>query len=158
MKMRSETQALHLVRVMQNHIQNPSYELALSPVMVPKKKLKQLSVNDLLLSGFETLELILIDGDTICANIALQKIDNLYKTEIIDLRQDSIEQSDSKKYKTIKISFGTVQSKVLEAGKMIDISQIDLESVKLVQRNKTIAEGSLVIVDGEIAIQIERVS
>ena len=156
--MRSETQALHLVRVMQKHIQNPSYELALSPVMIPKKKLKQLSVNDLLLTGFETLELVLIDGDTICANIALKKIDNLYKTEIIDLRQDSIEQSDSKKYKTIKISFGTVQSKVLEAGKMIDISQIDLESVKLVQKNKTIAAGSLAIVDGEIAIQIERVS
>ena len=43
---------------------------------------------------------------------------------------------------------------------MIDDSeiQIDLESVKLVQKNKTIAEGSLVMVDDEIAIQIERVS
>jgi hypothetical protein len=158
MKMKTETQALHLARIMQKHIQKPSYELAFPLVMVPKKKLKKLSVDDLLLSGVDRLEFILIDGDTICANTQLKKFENSYKTEILNLLKDSVEQDNSKKYEILKFSFGTVQSKVLEPGHRIDITHIDLETVKLVLKDKTIAEGSLVIVDEEIAVQIKRVN
>lgn len=157
MKMKSETQALHLARIMQRHIQTPSYELALPLVMVPKKKLKKLSEDDLFLSGFDSMEFIMIDGDTIYAEMKLKKMKNTYETEIVDVREDTIEKSNSKKYEILKISFGSVQSKRLELGEMIDIGDIDLQTVKLVLKEKTIAEGSLVIVDDEIAIQIKRV-
>lgn len=156
--MKSETQALHLARIMQRHIQNPSYELALPLVEVSKKKLKKLSVDDVLLSGFDRLEFILIDGDKICANIQLKKHENSYEIEISNLPKDTIKSNDSKKYKTLKISFGTVQSKAMEIGQKIDITHIDLDRVKLVLKDKTIAEGSLVIVDEEIAVQIKRVN
>ena len=155
--MKSETQALHLARVMQRHVQNPSYELALPLVMVPKKKLKKLSEGDLLLSGFDRLEFILIDGDTICAEMKLNQLENRYKTEIVSVRQDTIKQYDSKKYEILKITFGSLQSKRVALGEIIDIAHIDLETVKLVLKEKTIAEGSLVMVDEEIAIQIKSV-
>ena len=156
--MKSETQALHLTRMMQRHIQSPNYELALPVVMVSKKKLKKLSVDDLLLSGFDRLDLILLDGDTVCADMQLKKMENVYKTEIVHLREDTVESSNSKKYETLKISFGRVQSKILEPEQMIDITHIDLETVKLVLKDKTIAEGSLVMVDKELAVQIKRVN
>ena len=158
MKMKSETQALHLARVMQRHVQNPSYELALSLVMVPKKKLKKLSEGDLFLSGFDRLEFILIDGDSICAEVKLNKVENRYEAEIVNVRQNTIKQYDRKKYEILKISFGSLQSKRVALGEMIDIAHIDLETVKLVLKEKTIAEGSLVMVDEEIAIEIKRVN
>jgi hypothetical protein len=157
MKMKNETQALHLARMMQRHIHTPSYELALPSVMVQSKKLKKLSVDDVLLTGFDRYELFLIDSDTICANIKLNQMENTSRIEITKLMQETIEQSDSKKYEVLNISFGTVQSQVLELGHTIDITHIDLEKVTLVSKAKMIAEGSLVIVDDEIAIQIKKV-
>jgi hypothetical protein len=157
MKMKRETQALHLAKIMQDHIKGPSYEFALPLVMVSNKKLKKLSVDNVLLTGFDTLDCILIDEDEICANLQLKKVQNLYSTEIIDLQRSPIESSDSKKYEILKFSFGRVHSKVLEPGQIIDITHLDLESVDLVLNDQTIAEGSLVNVDDEIAIKIKRV-
>ena len=81
-----------------------------------------------------------------------------HRVEIIDVLEDTIKQYDSKKYKTLKISFGTVQSKALEIGSTIDITDVDLEKVTLMSEGKQIAEGSLVNVDEEIAIQIKKVN
>jgi len=155
--MKSEAQAFRLAKMMQNHADYPKYELALPLIMVRSNKLKRLSVEDVLLVGFDTLEFLLIDGDTICANIRLKQKGNMYGAEIINLKTDTIEPINSKKYKILNISFGTVQTKELEVGIMIDITHIDLEKVKLVLAGETIAEGSLVNVDEEIAIKIKKV-
>ena len=156
--MKHETQALHLAKMMQKHIPYKTYELTLPFIMVRNNKLKKLSVNDILLIGVDKLELLLMDGNTICANMQLRTMETMHGTEIIHLEKDTIEQSDSKKYKTVKISFGTVQSKELEIGSTIDITHVDLENVTLVAEGKMIAEGSLVNVDEEIAIQIKKVN
>ena len=156
--MKHETQALHLAKMMQKHTRYPTYEITLPLVTVRSSKLKKLSVDDVLLIGFDRLEFLLFDGDTICANMRLKPMGNAHGAEIVDSTQDTIKQSDSKKYKTLKISFGTVQSKVLEIGSTIDITHVDLEKVSLVLERKTIAEGSLVNVDEEIAIQIKKVN
>lgn len=78
--------------------------------------------------------------------------------EIVDIIEDTIKRYDSKKYKILKISFGTVQSKALKLGSTIDIADVDLEQVTLVSEGKPIAEGSLVNIDEEIAIQIKKVN
>lgn len=83
---------------------------------------------------------------------------NTYEAEIVDILEDTIKQYDNKKYKVLKISFGTVQSKALKPGSTIDITDVDLEQVTLVSEGKPIAEGSLVNVDEEIAIQIKKVN
>lgn len=156
--MKRETQALHLARMMQGHIQYPRYELTLQKVMVSNKKLKKLSVDDVLLTGLKRLELSLLDEEGICANIQLKKLENNYVTEIFDLPKETINSYDSKKYEVLNISFGQVQCKRLEIGQMIDITHIDLTKVKLVLKDKIIAKGSLAILDQEIAVQIERVN
>jgi hypothetical protein len=156
--MKHETQALHLARMMQKHVSYPTYELTLPLVRVQSNKLKKLNENDLLLTGIDRLELLLMNGNTIYATMRLRPMKNMHGAEIIHLDEDTIEQSDSKKYKILKISFGTVQSKALEIGSTIDITHIDLEKVTLVSEDKMIAEGSLVNVDEEIAIQIKKVN
>lgn len=78
--------------------------------------------------------------------------------EIVDLYKESIKQLDSKKYKILKISFGTVQGKALKIGATVDISGVDFEQVALLSEGKPIAEGTLVNVDEEIAIQIKKVN
>jgi len=155
--MKSENQALRLAKMMQNHTRYPTYELALPLVVVRSNKLKKLSVDDVLLMGFDALEFLLIDGDTICANMVLKQMGNMYGTKIVYLAKNTIRENDSTKYKTLKLSFGTVQSKALEVGRTIDITHIDLEKVTLVLEGENIAEGSLINVDEEIAIQIKKV-
>jgi len=156
--MKHETQALHLAEMMQKHLPYKRYELTLPLVTVRSNKLKNLSLNDLLLTGFDRLELLLMDGNRIYATMRLRSIQNVYGAEIVDISKESIKQIDSKKYKTLKISFGSVQSKALKIGSTIDITGVDLEQVILVSEGKPIAEGSLVNVDEEIAIQIKKVN
>ncbi len=156
--MKHETQALRLAKMMQKHITYPTYDLTLPLVMVRSSKFKKLSLNDILLTGFDRLQLLLMNGETICAKIRLKPMHNTYGPEIVHIVEDTIKQPDSKKYKMLKISFGTVQSKALEIGSTMDITHLDLEKVTLVSEGKIIAEGSLVNVDEEIAIQIKKVN
>ena len=156
--MKHETQALHLAKMMQKHVCYPTYDLTLPLVTVRRNKLKKLNENDLLLIGVDRLELLLMNGNTIYATMRLRMMKNAHGAEIVHVAEDTIEQSDSKKYKILKISFGTVQSKALEIGSTIDITHVDLEKVTLVSEGKKIAEGSLVNVDEEIAIQIKKVN
>ena len=129
--MKHETQALHLARMMQKHVSYPTYELTLPLVKIQSNKLKKLNENDLLLTGIDRLELLLMNGNTIYATMRLRPMKNMHRAEIIHLAEDTIEQPDSKKYKILKISFGTVQSKALEIGSTIDITHVDLEKVNL---------------------------
>ncbi|UPT78386.1 hypothetical protein MN086_04375 [Sulfurovum sp. XGS-02] len=156
--MKHETQAFHLAKMMQKHLSCPTYDLTLPLVAVRSNKLKKLSLNDILLTGFNRLELLLMNGETICAKIRLRPMQNTHVSEIVYIVDDTIKQLDSKKYKMLKISFGTVQSKALEIGSTIDITHLDLGKVTLVSESKMIAEGSLVNVDEEIAIQIKKVN
>lgn len=156
--MKGETQALHLAQMMQKHIQNPSYELILPLVMIQSKKLKKLSVDDVLLTDFDRLDFSLIDGDTVCANMRLKHMKKRQIAEIIDLNQNTIKQYNTKKYDTFKISFGKIQNKGLKVGDVIDLSDVDLEKVTLESKGETIAEGFLVNVNNKIAIQIKKVN
>ena len=156
--MKNETQAIHLAKMMQRHIHTANYELALPSVMIPRKKLKKLSVDYVLLTGFDKLEFNLIDKDTICANIQLKQSEKESRFEVTELTKEPIKQPDSKKYKVLNFFFGTVKSRGLELGSTIDITHLDIEKVSLVSEGEIIAEGSLVNVDEEIAIQIKKVN
>ena len=56
----------------------------------------------------------------------------------------------------IEIALGDEREANAETA-FVDIAEIDLGKVTLVSKDKTVAEGSLVIVDKEIAIAIEKV-
>jgi len=155
--MRGRTQANHLEKMMQKHKLYPEYELAFSPIQVKKNSLKKLSKGDILLLGLDSLKMILVEEGGIRANVVIKKIENSSKIKIIQLNRSMIEQSDSKKYETVKISLGMIQIRKLEIGHNIGVTSLNLQEVTLVVEDKNIAKGSLVSVDEEIAVQIDEV-
>ncbi len=155
--MKGETQAIHLEKMMQKHKLYPEYELALSPIEVKKNSIKKLTKGEVFLLGLDSLNLILIEEGEICANAVIKKSENSSKLKIIQLKRSTIEQGDSKKYETIKISFGMIQVRKLEIGHTIGITSLNLQEVTLVVDDENIAKGSLANVDEEIALQIDEV-
>lgn len=156
--MKREDQALRLTQMMQNKVTvYPSYELALPLVEVGHAKLKKLSVDDIVLLGFDDLIFLLIDNEYVCAEMAVKMIGGSAYLEIINIDKKSVVSSNSKKYKILKISFGKLQIRKLDVGYRIDITQRPLQNLTLMVEGKNYASGSLINVNGELAVKIEKV-
>jgi len=156
--MRGETQSLHLVKMMQKRKLYPEYELILPFLLVKKNSIKKLSKGDILLVGDDRLNLKLLKDDGSFANVEIEESENSRKIKIIDIQIDTGLSDHSKKYEIVKCSFGFLQSRIFEVDHKIDISSVNLKKVNLIIKNKKVAEGSLVNVDEEIAIEITKVS
>ena len=156
--MKHENQALHLAQMMQDRVTAyPSYELVLPFVEVVRTKLKKLSVDNIVLLGLDNLAFVLMKDEYICATLALKMIENRSYLEIINIDKYPAKSYDSKKYQTLKISLGKLQSRKLDIGYKIDITQRSLHDVTVIVEGNIYASGSLVNVDGELAVKIEKV-
>lgn len=156
--MRGETQSVRLAKMMQKHKLYPEYELALPFLLVKKKSLKKLSKADVFLLGDASLNLKLLQEDDLFGNVKIEESENSRKIKIINIEKQTEIPTHSKKYEILKCSFDFLQSRVFEVGHKIDISSIDLGKVNLLIENKKLAEGKLVNVDEEIAIEITKVN
>ena len=155
--MNGETQANRLAQLMQKKGYLPSYALALPLVSIRSSSLKKLESGDILLLGLNSLECVLIDDNKVCANVVLMKQNNRHGMQIIKIDNETLKSTDSKKYEEIKLIFGKVQCRTLTVGHMIDIAQVNLEKVTLVSQERKIATASLINVEGEIAVKIDKV-
>ena len=156
--MKHENQALRLAQMMQNKVTvYPSYELALPFVEIGHSKFKKLSVDDIVLLGLDDLLFILIDNKNICAKLAVKVIDESCYLEIVDIVKQPIKSSNSKKYQLLKISLGKLQSRKLDIGYRIDITQRSLQDVTVIVEENTYASATLINVDGELALKIVKV-
>ena len=154
----NETQALRLTQMVQKHAAHKSYELALPLVEVRNDKLKKLSVGDVFLLGLESLELILVDEEAIYARVILKKLRSNHYLELIEVKKEQVDKAKRKKFAKLRFSCGEVKIQTLKVGHNIEIAQIDLENVNLVLDNKYVAVGSLISVDDEIAVKIDKVT
>jgi len=156
--MKAETQANSLASLVQTKKKYPEYELALLPFEVKQSKLKKLELGDVLLVGLNQLELVLFKEIEMCANVSMFRDENTQKIKIEYLHKNTIKEEHTKKYEKVKCSFGRIQSRKLEVGYKVSISQLNLQEVMLSVKGKNIAEGTLVKVDDEIAIQVTKVN
>lgn len=156
--MKSENQALRLAQMMQDKVAiYPSYELAFPLVEVGHSKLKKLSVDDVLLLGVDDLVFLLIKHESICAKMVLKMVGESCYLEIINIDKEPIKSNNSKKYETLKISFGKFQSRKLDVGYRIDITKKPLENITVNVEGNKYASGTLVNVNGELAVKIDKV-
>jgi len=155
--MRGETQSLHLAKMMQRHKLYPEYELVLPLFLVKKNSLKKLAKGDVFLLGDDRLNLKLLKEDELFANVEIDESENSRKIKIVNIQKYTETPNHSKKYEILKCSFDFLQSRSFEVGHKIDISSTDLGKVNLLIGNKKLAEGKLVNVDEEIAIEITKV-
>lgn len=156
--MKGETQADALASLVQKKKQYPEYEVALPAFMVKHSALKKLVSGDVFLVGLSQLELSLYTDSKICADVKLFSDENIQKLKITYLHKDTLQQEHTKKYEIIRCSFGMLQSRELEVGYKVGITQLNLEEVKLFVNDKHIADGRLVEVDNEIAVKIIKVN
>ena len=111
-------------------------------------------MKDVLLLEMDALEFILLEGDVICADLTLQRVEGSDVIVVKHLQNKAIVSNEGHKYKTIKLSLGKCQMKSLELEKSLELTQFDLEKIMLITDEKKIAEGSLVNVENALAIQI----
>jgi len=154
---KEETQACRLAQMMQKQQRIPSYELVLPFVNLATKEYADLAVNDIFLLGLENLDLALLKEDVFCATVQVYEEENGHYLHIEELKEKPIKPSDSKKYEILKLSFGFVQCSVLDTDSKIAVKQIDFKKVSLILNHKKRAEASLILVDGKIALTIEKV-
>lgn len=155
--MHGESQANRLASLMQKHQNIPAYELALPLVTVQSSALDSINTDDILMLKQKRFECILLNNDTIVAETILIKEHNRYVMEVMALHKRKLGKTQRKAHEILKLSFGKVYSRSLEIGQKIELAQIDLYSVILLHINKKIAEASLIEVDGEIALKIDKV-
>ena len=155
--MHGETQANRLASLMQKHKSLPSYELALPLVTVQSSSLDNLEVDDVLLLRLDVFECILLNNDILYANVIPVHEKRRVMIKVLDMVNRKVLKTQRKEHEVLKLSFGTVQSRILEVGHTVDVSQMDLETVSLMRKKKKIATASLVNVDGKMAVQIDKV-
>ena len=155
--MHGETQANRLASLMQKHKSLPSYELALPLVTVQSSSLDNLEVDDVLLLRLDVFECILLNNDILYANVIPVHEKRRVMIKVLDMVNRKVSKTQRKEHEVLKLSFGTVQSRILEVGHTVDVSQMDLETVSLMRKKKKIATASLVNVDGKMAVKIDKV-
>lgn len=154
--MHKETQANRLASLMQKHKSLPSYELALPLVTVRSSSLDNLEVDDVLLLRLEVFECILLNNDILYANVIPVHEKRRVMIKVLDMIHRKVSKTQRKEHEVLKLSFGTVHSRSLEVGHRIDVSQMDLEKVFLMRKEKQIATASLINVDGKMAVKIDK--
>ena len=151
------TQACRLTQMMEKQRVIPSYELILPFVQVSSKVAKAFTVDDVLLLDLDSLDLTLLQEGLLYAKVKLIQGDKSSLLEIVELKQEPIETTDSKKYEILKLSFGLVQCREIEEKVKLPLGQINFETVSLILKNIKIAQASLVLVDEKIALKITKV-
>ena len=151
--MKAETQATHLLKMMQTQKHYSSYELTLPFFFIKHSALKKLAPHDVLLIGLSKLELQLVKKGKVCA-IALWDKEGI---KILGIQEETNIALHTKKYETIKCSLGMLSGTKLEVGHRVHTLQFDMEEVTLYLKGRKLAKGRLVNVDDEIAIAITEV-
>jgi len=155
--MKVDNQAFRLEKLMQKHQIHPEYELRLPSVLLKKGAVRKLSRGDVLLLGMGQMEVLLVSEKNGCAKALLIVSEESMTVQITGPIGDPENTIDSKKYKKVDISLGSLRSRVLEPGHKVETTQIDTEEISLYVEKKKIAAARLVMVDEEIAVQIKEV-
>lgn len=151
------TQANRLEQLVQEKSDVPIYELALPLVMVHKSMIKTLEKNDVIILGLDILECILLKKNQVYSNLMLKNKNNSMIFELNTMIKETNMSSYSKKYETLKVSFGTIDYESIKIGNTIDLAVLNFENVDLVLNHEIIATASLVNVNDEIAVEINKV-
>ncbi len=156
--MKSEMQTFQLEKMMQKYKLYPEYELILPFIQVKISRLEKLTEGDILLLGVSNIEIIILHKDKVCAKGRVSQKNNTAKISTMQNNEKSISLSKSKKYDIVKCSFCVVQIRRFEVGDTIEVESLNPKEINLIVKNRNIAKGALVNVDGEMAIQIGEIT
>jgi len=152
-----ETQSVRLQQMMQQRKCYPEYALALPLFSIKKKNLKKMDQGDVLLLGFDFLDLVLLKEGEICAKVSVENVADSTRLRISSLEESTVNKYDSKKYENILPIFTTLQIRKLEVAHKVEIPTSEIREITLFNDHEKSFKGLLVMVDDEIAIEITEV-
>jgi len=156
--MKAETQAVLLEKMMQKKKVQPVYELTLPLFSMKQSMLKKLTKGDILLLGLDSLEIIVLQNEKTYANVILLKNEKIQEIEIISTDNTCSYSTEDSKYEVVKCLFSTIGVESFDVGTKQDISNVRFEYVTLyTEKNVKRLEGKLVAVEGNIAIEVQKV-
>ena len=149
--MKHKTQAVGLLHMVQACSLYDTYVIALPLVWVSKKRLKCLDTEDVILLGLDRFTGVLLKDGMVCADLIL----GVHGLQITQVMQEALDFKESKKHIAVMFVCANVKLNRLEAGQIIEV--VDIEAVDVIAEGKKIAKGSLVCVNNEIAVKINKV-
>lgn len=154
--MKGKTQAERLQQLMQKHQIYDQYTLALPLVEVKSARFKKLKEGDILLLGLKLFVPVLLEGDKVCAELLPLGVHG-HHFEVTAIKEENERTEVSAEYQVLKLALDEIPRKRLNIGEIIKVENISFDEIKILMNDKKIAEGSLVKVDGKIALQIDKV-
>ena len=155
--MKGETQLYQLQKMMQKHKRNPEYALVLTPFVLKRKSLKQLSLGEVILLPDESPKLHLMQKGTLCATVALQKDGKTVKLKIVSLDENASDVYENKKYEIVYAQLETLQIRIIEPGHKVELPSFTIAEVSILVKDRYLAKGNLGSVEGQLAITITEV-
>ena len=149
--MQGNTQANHLAKRISQYTHYPKYELTLPFVTLDLTYLEELEKDDVVLLKQKVLSFLLLKDDIVVAKGVLKEHNALFICKITELLEECLPLD------VVKISLGKISSKALDIGLNIDILSIDFEKVTLHYQGKKLAKASLINVEDNIALKIQKV-
>ena len=152
--MRGKTQAERLTKMVKNYQLYDHYKLALPLIEVKSSTLESLKEGDIFLLGSEYLSLVLLEGQKVYADL-LPVGTQGYCFEVTAAEDENV--TKSPKCQILILALDKILRKRFEIGDIVKIRDILFDKINIWTNDTKIAEGSLINVDGKIALQIDKV-
>ena len=154
-----DSQMQRLRQLMHKTNQESYLQVILAPVILKKSALKSLSIGDVIPLHTSTMELLLLDKETIIAKAeygVLEKKPAIYISSIeTNIQLPNFQKQ--KKYKQITLSFGKIKKEKLAENSTIAIEKTSFYDIELYDKEHLIAEANLVILESGVGLCVERV-
>ncbi|MEA3490987.1 MAG: hypothetical protein U9R27_03725 [Campylobacterota bacterium] len=152
-----ETQVEQLKKMMSYLPVISHVEVCFPMVKIKKTLVDKLSKGDILPLQTKEISVDIVQDGYIIAQGVYGVYQNTPSVLIQELRNSAIESIHSKKYYTIKISFGTIEKQQVESGKIITLTKEALHDALLYSGEQLLAEAALVEWDHKAALEIREV-
>ena len=156
--MKADTQAVHLEKLMQEKKSLSSYKLALPFYKIMRSDIKTLSQNSIVLLGLKSLECVLLSDENTITKLKRLKSTSTLDFEIMTTSKIVPLKDDVEKYARVSCILKSIEIASLNLKTMITIEDIDFMHVEVYFDGVPQAEGKLVSVNDEIAIEITKVT
>ena len=148
--MKTQTQACRLTQMMQASKHYKSYELVLPFIKVSHSVLKKIEVGDIWLLDLETFTINVVEDGLIIAELVLVSVGECYLFKLVKYLDDKVV--------NVKCVLGTIPKQKLEYNKNIEVRNVDLIHIDIIDKERVIANATLVNVEDKIAVKIDKVN
>jgi len=153
-----EVQARGLIEMMSHAHPSSRLEACLLPQSWKRSTLKHLAIDDIVVFPTKEAKVVLLDeADNVvsCGRYGLLR--DLPSILIEEGRDDTWSHIDSKKYRSLKVSLGTISSPAPERGEILSLEREGGCEAILYRERRLLACADLVQLDGHLALHIREV-